>query len=138
MVILEEPSARPLGLDAESIMVVEDERSTRRALSLLLSSCGYRPEAFETAEEALSAFQERLIPRVALVDLDLPGMNGLEFIKKLQILDPHVFPILITATDEATLEARLRERPVAYLRKPLNFNLLLSLLRQNGAGRNFG
>jgi two-component system C4-dicarboxylate transport response regulator DctD len=121
-------SITPAEIDRRSILIVEDERSTRRAMAQLLSCCGYRPEAFESAEAALLHVEGGFSPCIALVDLDLPGMNGLEFIRKLIIMDPHIFPILVTATDEFTLATRLKELPVAYLRKPLNFNLLLNLI----------
>lgn len=116
-------------------MIVEDEQTSRRALSVLLAACGYKPQAFSSAEEALRSINEHAFPTVALVDLDLPGMNGLELIGRLEKLNPSVFPILITATDQETLSAGLRGRAVAYLRKPLDFDTLLSLLRQPVARR---
>lgn len=110
------------------ILIVEDEQTSRRALSLLLAASGYEPQAFRTAEEALRQFNLARHPRIALIDLDLPGMNGLDLISRLEKLDPSIFPVLITATDADTLATRLHGRPVAYLRKPLDFELLLNLL----------
>lgn len=115
---------------APPVLIVEDERMSRRAMALLLARCGYRPEPFETAEEALLAVQLGAHPRIALVDLDLPGMNGLELISQLEGLDPSIFPILITATDQQILSSRLANRPVSYLRKPVNFDALLALMRE--------
>ena len=68
------------------------------------------------------------IPPLALVDLDLPGMNGLDFITQLEKLDPSIHSILVTATDQETLAARLSEHPVEYLRKPVNFDQLLDMM----------
>jgi CheY-like chemotaxis protein len=112
------------------VLIVEDEATSRRALSMLLGSCGYRPEAFGSGEEALRALQRGPKPRIALIDLDLPGMNGLELIKHLEQLDPSVFPVLITATSNEVLAAKLHDRSIAYLRKPLDFDNLLALLHQ--------
>ena len=113
-----------------AVMIVEDEASSRRALALLLTSCGYPTLAFASAEEALEAMGHGRTPGIALIDLDLPGMNGLELIQRLQQLDPSVFPILITATSSEMISSRLHNRPLAYLRKPLDFENLLALLSQ--------
>jgi len=117
-----------LGQGRLTIMIVEDEQTTRRALSLLLSTCGYLARSFGTAEEALGAIVDGERPRVALVDLDLPGMSGLDLINRLGVLDPAVQPILVTATDEDTLFGKLEGRPITYLRKPIDFEMLLGIL----------
>lgn len=122
------PTPKSIPTDRETVLIVEDEQTSRRALSLLLATCGYQPQAFRTAEDALSAINHSLHPRIALIDLDLPGMSGLDLISHLEKLDPSIFPILITATDQDTLTARLLNRPVAYLRKPVDFDTLLGLL----------
>ncbi|MGH7192545.1 MAG: response regulator, partial [Candidatus Saccharimonadales bacterium] len=110
------------------IVVVEDEQTSRKALVMLLVTCGYQPRAFSSAEEALEQLRGTPLPHIALVDLDLPGMSGLDLISRLEKLDPSVFPILITGTDQNTLATRLHNRQVTYLRKPVNFEVLLTLL----------
>lgn len=116
--------------DQNEVLIVEDEKTSRRALGLLLSSCGFHPQVFATAEQALLWLESGHRPRVALVDLDLPGMNGLDLIDRLRKLTPTTFPVLITATDEETLAVRLKGSSLSYLRKPLNFDLLLRTLRR--------
>jgi two-component system response regulator FlrC len=111
-----------------NVMIVEDERVSRRALAALMSASGYETEALGSAEEALYAVEAGVHPDIALVDLDLPGMNGLDFIGQLTKLDPDVFPVLITAANGDNLTSLLRQRGVAYLRKPLDFNRLMNLL----------
>lgn len=119
----EHPDAR-----TPNVLIVEDERVSRRALAALMSSMGYHTEAAASAEEALDAVQGGTLPDIALVDLDLPGMNGLDFIGQLTQLDPAVFPVLITAANGDRLTSLLANKGVAYLRKPLDINRLLSLL----------
>ena len=128
MVSQTSPVSQAASDDADVVAIVEDERISRRALGLLLSGRGYRTQAYATAEEALQAMQSGHMPRVALVDLDLPGISGLELISRLQAMNPGVRTILITATDQDTLQRRLNGRPVPYLRKPLNFGHLIALL----------
>ena len=111
------------------VLIVEDERVSRRALTALMTASGYAAEAAGSAEEALASVQaDRVHPAIALVDLDLPGMNGLELIGQLTRLEPSVFPVLITAANGEQLASRLEQQGVAYLRKPLDFDRLLSLL----------
>jgi len=120
----------PLSASGQAVLVVEDERTSRRAMSALLSHCGYRPQAFESAEAAIRAVVSGSHPRFALVDLDLPGMNGLDLISALEKLDPAIYPILITATDHDILARRLNDRRITYLRKPVNFDTLLDLMEE--------
>jgi two-component system C4-dicarboxylate transport response regulator DctD len=112
------------------VLIVEDERMSRRAMTALLERCGFRPQPYGSAEEALGAVLSGSHPRFALVDLDLPGMNGLDLISRLEALDPSIFPILITATDQEILSRKLHDRPVTYLRKPVNFDSLLDLMTE--------
>jgi len=112
-----------------SVLVVEDDRISRRILTELLKQNGYPTESAASGEDALRSLESHPTPRIALVDLDLPGMNGVELIDRLGALDPSTIPVLVTATDEASLGAALHKRPVAYVRKPVDFNRLLTLLR---------
>jgi CheY-like chemotaxis protein len=113
-----------------AVLIVEDERVSRRALASLLDASGYATEAVGSAEEALRLLKSGHVPRIALVDFELPGMNGLDLIKRMEQLDPTVFPILITAVAADALRGRLggSGRRVAYLRKPVDFDRLLDLM----------
>jgi DNA-binding NtrC family response regulator len=114
--------------DPASVLIVEDERASRTALSRLLAQSGYDNQAVGSAEDALRLIRRNGAPRVALVDLNLPGMNGLELIEKLSRIDPSVVIVLTTAAAGEPLMDRLRDFGVEYLRKPLDFNRLLGLL----------
>ena len=116
-----------------NVLIVEDERISRRALAELMAASGYETEATGSAEEALEALEAGSHPDIALVDLDLPGMNGMEFISRLANLDPAVFPVLITAASGDKLSQALSQRGVAYLRKPLDFDRLLSIIGDKNA-----
>src|SRR5437016_9380382 len=82
-----------------SILLVEDEAVSRRALAALLHTSGYSVFAVGSAADALELLEQGNVqPRFALVDLDLPGMNGLDLIRRLERLSPHILAMLITAT----------------------------------------
>ena len=114
---------------AGDVLIVEDEQTARRALRLLLCSCGYRPQTFRTAEEALVWLAGGEHPAVALVDLDLPGIDGVALIDKLAQLSPMTRSILVTATDQETIMRRIDGHAIPFLQKPLDFDVLLSLLK---------
>ena len=114
---------------ANTVLVVEDERVSRRALSLLLNSCGYVAQSVESGEEALERVAENGIPGIALVDVDLPGMTGLELVSRLERMSPDVHVIIVSATDGDRIHRFCREHDhVTFLRKPLDFDRLLSAI----------
>ena len=103
---------------------------------MLLGSCGYLTSAVATAEEAVSLLRRGVVPEIAVVDLDLPGMSGLELISEIEKLDSSVRPVLVTGADTDRLEAALRDRHIEYLRKPLEFGRLLALIQSQGRHHN--
>jgi two-component system response regulator RegA len=121
--------------DGPTVLIVEDERVSRRALASLLDASGYQPQPCESAEEALQKVQN-VEPDYALVDIDLPGMSGLDLVSRLEQMRPHVVAILMTAYEGERVEQFRQSHPVHYMRKPLDFPRLLSILGQDpGGGR---
>ena len=113
------------------VLIVEDERVARRALATLLSASGFQTAAAESAEEALRLLQDlndHPHPRIALVDFNLPGMNGIDFITRLERLDPEVFPVLMTAASDEVLGEAVKDRNLVYLRKPLDLAQLITVI----------
>ena len=120
----------PQVLPRYDVLIVEDEPVSRRALQALVTAHGYASRAFSTAEEALSVVDREGVPHIALVDLHLPGMNGIEFIRRLEQVSPTVMPVLITAAGTDVLADVNGVHPVQCLRKPLEFGRLITLLRE--------
>ena len=73
-------------LDGLSVLILEDESSTREMLVMLLSSAGAETVAVGTAAEAMSALQSRR-PNVIVSDIGLPGEDGFSFIRRLRIFE---------------------------------------------------
>src|SRR5260370_18205467 len=59
------------------VFVVDDDISVRESLELLIRSEGWQPETFESAQEFL-AHPRALVPSCLVLDVSLPGLNGLE------------------------------------------------------------
>lgn len=121
-----------------AVLIVEDERVARRALSALLAYHGFETAVAASAEEALAIacrFQDQSPRRVALVDFNLPGMNGLEFISQLERIDPAAVPVLMTASSEETVGEAVRDCNLVYLRKPLELGQLLNVITHSDEPR---
>jgi DNA-binding NtrC family response regulator len=127
--LINDPLVRsaPKNLTRVDVVIVEDERISRQALNSLLSSIGYHPAAYGTAEEAL-AHIERDAPRIVLVDVDLPGMSGLDLIDQMERLAPQTLAVLLTAASGDRIDRFRCRHPVPYLRKPVDFKRLIQLL----------
>lgn len=113
------------------IWIVEDDDIARGAMRSLLAACGYDNVALPSAEEALKLLGEGKVPDAAVVDWDLPGMSGVDFIRKLEETAPGTSTVLVTGAARERVEAVARELGLSYLRKPLDFQHLLRMLPRN-------
>ena len=102
------------------ISVVDDDQSVRESLGRLIRSVGYGVQVFGSAEEFLSASQGRQADCLIL-DIRMPGMNGLELQRQLSASNCGLPLIFITAhgSDEQARTRALGAGAVAYLLKPL-------------------
>lgn len=112
------------------ILIVDDEKQIRRILSVLLAERGYEVAEAESGEEALSRFSE-LRPTLVLLDLSLPGMDGLEVLRQLLERDPQLDCIIMTAygTIRTAVEA-MRRGAFDYLTKPFDNDELLLVIER--------
>lgn len=107
------------------VLVVEDDPSSRRALTSLLKLNGFHATDVATGAEAIACLSEQ--PLCVLLDLMLPDGNGsavLDHIRR------HRLPIRVAVTSGAAdWESMLQEsRPDAYFRKPLEFDKIVRWL----------
>ncbi|ADB52206.1 two component transcriptional regulator, winged helix family [Conexibacter woesei DSM 14684] len=78
---------RPMNDERSTILVVEDDRQTRKFLADNLKADGYEPLLAGTVDEALETVDARY-PDLVLVDLGLPGRDGLELLEAIRTADP--------------------------------------------------
>ena len=110
------------------IYIIEDDENIRNLVQVALNGSGYETAAFETAEEALGAFKVNA-PQLAIFDLMLPGMDGLEAIRKIRANDAwKKLPVLVlTAKDkEYDKVAGLDGGADDYMTKPFSVSELLA------------
>ena len=115
----------------ELILIVEDNEKSRRLLRDILGAKGYQTIESDTAEEGIQLAKERL-PALVLMDIQLPGINGME--ARLQLkTDPDTQHIPVVAV---TASAMLHDRSDienagfdAFQSKPIDINEILKLVR---------
>ena len=111
------------------ISVVDDDESVRRTTTRLIESFGFRATAFESAESLLSSGQLN-DTSCLVVDVQMPGMNGLQLQSYLAACGCGIPIIFITAYNDR--ESRLRAMQagaVAFLGKPFSDEHLLQTIR---------
>lgn len=111
-----------------NVLVVEDESVARGALDKLLRRSGFNPISVGSGEEALRFLDDHEGPQVALIDLDLPGMDGAELLKRLHQLRPDTHAVIMTATSAERVRELIADQHIPHLRKPLDFRTLLRVL----------
>lgn len=121
---------REVNVPSGSVLIVEDEMISRKALATLLSRLGYHATAVGSAEEALQSVEGEGAPEIALIDLDLPGMSGADLIDRLARYDSRITPIVISAAENDRVYGLMRSRGISFLRKPLNFEHLLTVMSE--------
>lgn len=111
------------------IAVVDDEESVRKAVVRLLLAAGFSARGFASGNDFLQNWPVNR-PECLVLDLQMPGLSGIEVQRALNRSGAHVPVIIITALDSPGLrEECLREGAIAYLRKPLDEALLMDALK---------
>jgi FixJ family two-component response regulator len=116
--------------DAPTIFVVDDDASVRDAIGNLLESVGLRAEAFASTEEFWRARRPNA-PSCLVLDVRLPGVNGLEFQEQLTKARVSIPIIFITAHGDVPMTSRaMKAGAIEFLMKPFQKEDLLAAVRQ--------
>jgi len=111
------------------VSIVDDDVSVRRSTRRLLRSSGFRAEAFASAEEFLES-KSAAETTCLILDLRMPGMNGLELQRRLA-QNGNAVPVIFLSAQASEEDERsaLRAGAVQFLRKPISKEALLSAIR---------
>jgi len=121
--------AGPPADTGETVLVVDDEPLVRDLLVQFLSLRGYRAFGVKEGPEALSMVEQGP-PDLILLDLIMPGMNGVEVLKALKEKDYAGAVIILTGThDEEVLEEAWALQPQEVLSKPIDLERLLTAIQ---------
>jgi FixJ family two-component response regulator len=114
------------------IVIVDDDESVCRALRRLVRSLGMEASTFTSGQEFIDLLEAMpsFDPDCVVLDVQMPGFNGLEVQERLVNSGSRLPVIFITAHDDmAARERALAAGAVGFLRKPFNDELLIKTLR---------
>ena len=111
------------------ISIVDDDESIRRTTTLLIESFGFRAAAFESAETFLRSGHLH-DTSCLIVDVQMPGMNGLQLQSHLAAVGCGIPIIFITAYEHSASRQRaMQAGAAAFLGKPFSDDQLLQIIR---------
>jgi len=109
-----------------SILVVDDEPSLRKVVRASLAAGGYTVEEVGTGSDAVVLLQRRSFDLV-LLDINMPGLNGLEACRKIRSIAPHTGIVMVTVRDAEEDKVRALEAGADdYVTKPFRFRELVA------------
>jgi DNA-binding NtrC family response regulator len=112
------------------ILVVDDDESLRRVMQMQLEEAGYEVLAVSQGQDAL-ALMEDTTPSLVITDLKMPGMSGLDMLRKLREAYPETTVIMITAfgTVSTAVEA-MKAGAYDYITKPVDYEQLMLVVNR--------
>ena len=116
--------------NATKIAIVDDEKDMRQSISQWLALSGYDTETFASAEEALKAIDPDY-PGIVISDIKMPGMDGIQFLKKLMGNDSTLPVIMITGHGDVPMAVEaMRVGAFDFLEKPFNPDRMSELAKK--------
>jgi FixJ family two-component response regulator len=111
------------------VFIVDDDVSVRESLELLVRNENWKPETFASAQEFLN-HPRTPVPSCLVLDLSLPGLNGLELQKQLAVEHIDMPIIFITGYGDVPKSVQaMKAGALEFLTKPVNTDALLSAIR---------
>jgi len=112
----------------ETILVVDDEESICQSLKAILSDEGYQVLVAGSGEEAVKVVEEEM-PRLVLLDIWLPGMDGLDTLKAIKKIDAQTMVIIMSG--HGTIETAVKATKLGafdFIEKPLSLDKIIILV----------
>jgi anti-anti-sigma factor len=114
----------------EKILVIDDEKPTLMMFRLTLAAGGYEVFTAENGQQGLDVFS-RERPSIVLTDIKMPGMNGIEVLKRIKQIDPLAEVIVITGHGDMDLAIQaLNLDATDFINKPIQRHLLEQAIRR--------
>ncbi len=119
-------------IEQKFILLVDDEKDIREVLAIALEDMGYEVLEAENGKIALELFRKKA-PMIVLTDIKMPGMDGIEILKKIKSENPYTQVIMITGHGDTDIAIKsLKYEAVDFITKPIsNEALEISLKRAN-------
>jgi FixJ family two-component response regulator len=121
--------ALPMSSAIPVVFIVDDDVSVRESLELLVQDENWKPETFASAQEFLK-HPRKQVPSCLVLDLSLPGLNGLELQKQLVAEHIEVPIVFMTGHGDVPQSVQaMKAGALEFLTKPLNYDTLVSAIR---------
>lgn len=125
-----EVGSSPMSPAIPIVFVVDDDISVRESLEVLIRYEGWQPETFASAQEFLTR-PRVLVPSCLVLDVSLPGLNGLDLQKRVAVERADMPIIFITGYGDVPMSVQaMKAGAVEFLTKPFTNEVLLSAIRQ--------
>ncbi|MEI6415340.1 MAG: response regulator [Pseudomonadota bacterium] len=116
----------------KTILLVDDSATVLLSISGILTKAGFQVEKANNAEEGLRKFKSGVKPDLLITDLNMPGMNGIEFIKEVRKLPAFKFMPILFLTTESQQSKRMEAKAAGasgWLVKPATADDLLNTIK---------
>lgn len=124
--------AKPVSEQATKVMVVDDDGPILQALRIRLNHEGFDVRTFNNGTSALQALDE-FQPSVALLDINMPGLDGLNVASQIKTSTPECALVFLTASRDVSLRAKAANLGAhAYMEKPYAARELVECVRNTG------
>ncbi|MFH1542317.1 MAG: response regulator [bacterium] len=112
------------------IIIIDDENGVRESFEMILKIKDYEVKTFENGESAISSLKKDMYD-MAFVDYKLPGMDGIEVLKKIKEVDPTIEVVIVTAyASESSHANAITLGALEYLRKPFLMEEIYELVER--------
>ena len=112
---------------SKTVLIAEDEGLLRRLIERVLTKHGCSVVLAQDGQEALRLLKDHQI-EVALIDVNMPGVCGLQVLDTIKSEYPHVKTILTSGDIDSVYSHDPEKRPCVYLSKPFRMERLVDLL----------
>jgi C4-dicarboxylate-specific signal transduction histidine kinase len=114
----------------ETILVVDDEEGIRRLMDITLTDMGYSVQTAEDGERGLAVFRS-IHPAIVLLDIRMPGMDGIELLRTIKTEEPDTEVVMITGHGDLDLAIKsIKYEATDFVTKPINMDILEIALKR--------
>lgn len=112
----------------QRVLIVDDEIEVCKVLQYFLTMKGYEVDTASDGATAIRKVKESR-PHIVLLDIKMPGMGGLDVLKKIKAVDPSIGVIMISAvTDNELAKSAMKLGAYDYITKPVDFEYLETVM----------
>jgi DNA-binding response OmpR family regulator len=116
--------------EGDRVLIVEDDENLRTVLARSLRARGFEVEEAVSAEDAVEALAGGLRPRLVLLDLNLPGASGWDFLRGAELVRAGSPPVVITSAAAVSPRRLVTARVAGYLQKPFALEVFLAMVHR--------